>query len=292
MPGRYTVAVAVSICACLLVTAGEVQGAARSGVVPTKAARTAVDTGAKPSPAPEQPPAPEQDDDEKEADDNWKYNVGAQTEINSRLVWRGLAESRGAVMQPEAWAGLYGLTFSAWSSFILSYEAPRDRFSLSAADLALGYVYTLDRVRVEPTIAYFYWSPDLAPQSTAEVGLEISYKLGDFRLVSGNNVDVKRRPGAYYGTVGAKYARTSRQWTVKAFMDLGWATAAFNDEYLARDMTTVNLIEAGASARYDVTDVLYFALHTELTSLASLTLQRSVQEPTLVVGGMAFGAEY
>ncbi len=110
--------------------------------------------------------------------------------------------------------------------------------------------------------------------------------------MSGNNFDVKISPGAYWGVVGGEYERRFRHLTINASFDVAWATSDYNKAYLATDVPAVDLIEASVSMRYALSDVLYVSLHSEGSTLVALSLQRSVQEPTLVNGGVSFGVDY
>jgi hypothetical protein len=175
---------------------------------------------------------------------------------------------------------------------MLVYEPPHGRFSLSSADASLEYALSLDRLKIEPAVSYFYWSSDEAPRSTVEASLKVSYKLGEFRAVSGNYVDVKTSPGAYFGTLGGEYERLFRRWGINASLNVGWATADYNKAYLARDIVAVDVVEGGLSVRYSITSILYFTIHAEASTLVALTIQRSVQEPTLVNGGTNLGIDY
>lgn len=233
------------------------------------------------------------EDDDEAAKSAASATVGAEVDLNSRFLWRGLAESRGAVLQPSAWAGLYGFTATVWSSVMLVYEPPHSRFSLSAVEPSLEYTGILwDRLKVEPQVSYYYWSSDEAPRSTVEAALKLSYRLGAFSVVSGNNFDLKTSPGAYWGVVGGEYERRFRHLTFSTSLDVAWATSDYNKSYLAMNVAAVDLVEAAVSLRYDLSDTLYLSLHSEASTLVALSLQRSVQEPTLVNGGVSFGVDY
>ncbi|MDP9002210.1 MAG: hypothetical protein M3O46_19125 [Myxococcota bacterium] len=197
------------------------------------------------------------------------------------------------MLQPSAWVGLYGVTASVWGSLMLVYEPPHNRFNLSAVEPSIEYTYVFfDRLKVEPSATYFDWSSDETPHSTVEASLKLSYKIEPFRLVIGNNVDLKVVPGAYLGVIGAEYERISHHWTISAALNAAWATADYNKAYFARDFLAFDFVEASISVRYDISDFFYFTVHAEGTTLVALTLQRSVQEPTLFNGGTAIGVDY
>jgi hypothetical protein len=134
--------------------------------------------------------------------------------------------------------------------------------------------------------------PEGLSSTTAEASLGASYRLGDFHVVSGTNVDVSVEPGAYFGTLGLTWGRAKPPWTVKVLADVGWATGKYNYEYLGRNVAAIDVVHAGASARYDLDSVFYLELHIDGSRLVAPTLVGSVWEPTLIVGGAAFGVDW
>src|SRR5262249_50248587 len=146
----------------------------------------------------------------------------------SRVVWRGLPESRGAVLQSSAWAGIYGLSLEGWASYLLNTEGPFDPMSVVGADLTASYAFSIGDFRLRPGLTLLYFPEGLASSTTAEASLGASYALGDFHVVSGTNFDVLLQPGAYFGTLGLTWGHASAPWTVKALADVGWATGKYN----------------------------------------------------------------
>ena len=160
------------------------------------------------------------------------------------------------------------------------------------ADGTASYTFAIGGLRFAPAITLLYFPEGLSSSATAEASLGASYRLGDFRIVSGTNIDVWIEPGAYYGTLGLAWERARSPWTVKALADIGWASGYYNYEYLGRNVAAVNVIHSGVSARYDLGSVLYVELHVDASGLVAPTLIGSVEEPILVVGGVAVGLDW
>lgn len=235
------------------------------------------------------------DEDEDEGDDDESdtaYELGIEMATESRLVWRGLPESRGAVLQSSGWAGLYGLSLEGWASYLLNNEGPFGATSVAGADLTASYAFSVGDLRLRPSLVLLYFPEGLSSSTTAEASLGISYPLGDFRIVSGTNIDIALQPGAYFGTLGLTWGRAKPPWTVKGIADFGWATGKYNYEYLGKNVAAFDVVHAGASVRYDLGAAFYFELHVDMSALVAPTLSGSLQEPTIIVGGAGFGVDW
>lgn len=234
------------------------------------------------------------DDDDEDAgdDEDTAYDLGVELAGESRLVWRGLAESRGAVLQSSAWAGLYGLRVEGWASYLLNTEGSFGPMSVVGADGTASYTFSLGSFRFAPAFTLLYFPEGLSSSATAEASLGVSYRLGDFRIVSGTNIDVWIEPGAYFGTLGLAWQHAKGPWTVKGLADVGWASGDYNYEYLGRNIAAVDVIHTGVSARYDLGEVLYLELHVDGSGLVAPTLAGSVEEPILLVGGVSIGLDW
>jgi hypothetical protein len=216
--------------------------------------------------------------------------VGAEADLNSRFVWRGVAYSAGPVLQPSTWVSVYGFTANVLATLLVNDEPPRRR--LVSVVPSLGYAYAWLRLTVEPGMTVYFSHDDVTPETTVEASFNGSFRLGAFKLVSTNNVDVRSHRGAYFGTLGAKYETSSERWTIEGAVDVGGATAPFNEAYFQVATAAIGLAEASLQARYDISDVFYFALHTEASVLLAPSLRSAVAEPMLMNGGVAVGAEY
>jgi hypothetical protein len=232
------------------------------------------------------------EDEEENEDDETAYELGVELAAESRLVWRGLAESRGAVLQSSGWAGIYGFSVEGWASYILNSEGSFDPMTVVGADVTASYVLSLGPLRLGPGVTLLYFPEGLSSSTTAEASFGASYRLGEFRLVSGTNIDLKLEPGAYFGTFGVSWGRARPPWSVKGIFDVGWATAKYNYEYLGKDVTALDVVHAGVSARYDLGSVFYVDLHVDVSTLVAPTLSGGVHEPLLIVGGAAAGIDW
>jgi hypothetical protein len=228
--------------------------------------------------------APEDEDD----DDDSPYTLGAEVDLNSRYLWRGLALSQGAVAQPSVWGSAYGLNAVLWTNVMLTNEAPK---RLSAIIPAVSYTLEWKKLTIEPGLIYYDTPGQPVPPATAEATLETSLEVGRFaHLLATGYMDIGHAPGALYGTAGVDCAPKIGRWELRAVADLGWATAPFNQTYFDERVTAIDVAEIGGRAEYLLTDVLYVALHAEGSTLLASSLAAG-REATLGNVGVAFGGE-
>ncbi len=249
-----------------------------------------VQAGATQAPAPaseDESDAHDTNEAEREAD---QTVLGAEVDLNSRFIWRGLAFSRGAALQPSAWVSAFGFSASLWSSFMLGAELPRRRPSSLVP--SLHYEYIWKRLTLEPGATIYYNSDELGPSMTAEASLDAAFDLGSgVHLVVTDNVDLKAQAGAYFGTLGARYERAFGRCTARVSTGFGFASATWNSLYLDTRRPTLSLVEGALSLRYDLTESVYGTLHVESSSLLAPALRHHVAEPTLWNNGLTLGIE-
>jgi hypothetical protein len=229
-------------------------------------------------------PAVDTDDDDDEEPD---FSIGAETDLNARYVWRGLALSTGPVAQPAAWATVYGLNAILWTNVMLTNEAPK---RLSAIVPAVSYTFEWEALTIEPGFLYYDTPGQPVPPRTAEASLEAALAVGPIQLVTTDYVDVANAPGAYYGTIGTSWEPKRGRWSFKALVDVGWGTAAFNQVYFDTHSGALDVAEAAGKVQYAIDDVWYVALHAEGSSLLSASIAEG-RPTTLGNVGLTFGGE-
>ena len=233
-------------------------------------------------------------DDETEGNDSGELAGGVDLDLNARYVWRGLALSRGSVLQPSAWVSRYGLTLLGWGNVNINPD-PGGRFSSFLP--ILQYEFQLGLLRLEPQLIGYYF-PRATGESTAEAGLGLSYPVGAIRLIHASYVDVYRHSSSYFGSFGVEHSRAlSRSLHVRVFTDLGVGTAGFNRAYLGVSTGALNVLEGGVALRYALSDWLDLSLHTELSGLLAPSLRDAASaaggdgNATIVNGGVTLAAE-
>jgi hypothetical protein len=227
-------------------------------------------------------------DDDDDDDDGSDFTLGAEADVNSRFIWRGLALSDNPVLQPSAWATVYGLNAVVWTNVMLTNEASN---RLTDILPMVSYTFAWKNLTIEPGFVYYdITDPSSIQATTAEASLEASIEVARFRLRTTDYVDVMHTPGAYFGTFGGSWEPKTGRWSFKALAECGWATGSYNKVYFGAAVTTLDLAEVGASVQYDLTDILYLALHTEGSILLASSLAAG-RESTLGSGGLTFGGQ-
>lgn len=220
----------------------------------------------------------------REHEDDAGAGAGAEADARSRFVWRGVAWSRGPVLQPSAWASASGWSADVWCNVALA-----ERRSLPSAVVAsIERSIEWRALRIAPRIVGYDMPSPSHARTTAEGELSGAIDLDAFEIVSTHSFDVGAAPGAYFGTAGIAFEHERGPLTLAISGDVAWASAPLYREYFARDAFGVYLAEAALSFRWDIGDVLYAAVRAEGSALLSPALRRA-SEPTLLSAGAAFG---
>lgn len=233
--------------------------------------------------------APTPRDDAHDDDvDPGSVGVGAESDVSSRFIWRGVAWSRGPVLQPSVSASAIGLTGDVWCNY------PLERQWRSEPSAVVGSVtrdFAWRALRIEPGFVVYDMPRAARARSTAEASLDVAFALGDLRLATTHALDVGTRPRAYFGTVGVEYEREMARFTFTGEADVGWASAELNRDYFRRAVPAVDVARLAIAARYELTDVFYVVLHAEGSTLVAPALRRNAAEPTLASVGATLGFE-
>jgi len=220
-----------------------------------------------------------------------KVTYGSEVDFNSQYVWRGIAYSDGAVMQPSVWVSAFDLTFSVWGNFVLNKEANQGEFN--EVDLILSYTREWENITVEPTLQFYLYPNQEEAPATGELSLMLSYPVGFIRLFTDQTLDIIRYGGSYFGEAGLSYEHEFRSnLLLEASVHLGWSSSKFNEVYLELPKAAFSVAEGGLSLTYSLKGSLYFRPHIGITTLVDGDLRDQVDNPTLLVGGLAVGLEF
>ena len=184
-----------------------------------------------------------QADTDAKAESEGGVSYGAEIDMNSRYLWRGLALSHGAVLQPSVHLSAHGATITAWNNTFLGSEPDlTNRFG--ELDLIAEYQESLGKLTITPSfIAYIY--PQGSP--TGELGAGVGYDLSVLKVSTHQFVDVIDNAGGYYADVGLSRAQPlGAKITLDGATVLGWCSGRFTRFYLARDMRGLGLGAASA----------------------------------------------
>jgi hypothetical protein len=231
------------------------------------------------------------------------WTFGAESDFNSKYVWRSLAFSQGAVWQPSAYVGFSGLTFQVWSNFVLN-GAEANHHQFNEIDYRFSYKYTIGDFTIEPAYTiYSYPNQDksLSP-TTGETEIQIAYAMGDFTLETTHFFDVQANKGGYVGELGLQFEKeTGAGLTLAAAARLLFANATFNAYYIQSGLAGglySFVLELGAT--YVFAGGFYLRPHLEWNNILDSNVRAAVEtsdgislrKPSLFNIGIAAGFSF
>src|SRR5258707_12575800 len=147
---------------------------------------------------------------------------GAECDVSSRYMWRGLALSQGAVAQPSVWLTHSAFTLTLWGSGALD---ARDPSGFHELDPSIGYERDLGGWSLKPSV-YWYRYPGAADPGSTEMELVVSRGIkGSIRAFARQTVDVGAYSGASSGAFGlSRESEAEGRWTWTAGGQLMWGS--------------------------------------------------------------------
>jgi hypothetical protein len=219
----------------------------------------------------------------------WMF--GGEADLNSIYVWRGLALSDGAVLQPSVWVSRSNFTLSGWGNFVLNKEPNQGQFN--EFDLVISYRGIWKNFEVEPAIQFYTYPNQPGEPSTGEFSIQVSYLIGSFVIETAHYFDFIEYGGAYIGEVGLEYHREiSSKLSVDGALRFDWANAKFNGVYALWEKSAFNGMAVEISLTYYLKDFLYVRPHLEWNHRLDKDMRRWLAKPTIANFGFAVGMEY
>lgn len=172
-------------------------------------------------------------------------SITGEVDAVSRYVWRTLAYSEGAVVQPSATLGFRSLELNAWANVDPSFAGTG---SLTEVDLSVLWTLDLGVIEAIPSVM-LYTYPHVAGANTGEVQLELRRDIpGNLGAFVRHSTDVLDYPGASF-----TFAGLDREWSfedggsLSLAAQVGRGSRRFSDAYLPG---TPALRVAGLSASW------------------------------------------
>lgn len=233
--------------------------------------------------------AQENPNDSREEDSVATY--GSVVDFNSRYVWRGIALSEGAVMQPSVSVSAFDFNFSVWSNFVLNNEVNQGKFN--EVDLILSYSREWKKIIIEPTVQFYLYPNQEDSPTTGEISLKVSYPVGPIHVFTSHAFDIVKYGGSYFGDAGVSYEyEFHSELSMKTSLSLGWASSKFNDVYLGLPKSAFNVASGDLSLTYYLKKFLYICPHVGFSVLIDGELRHQVENPTIANLGLAVGIEF
>lgn len=217
---------------------------------------------------------------------------GIELDLNSRYVFRGLALSQGAVVNPSVYVSRGPWTFSLWANFVA-----RDRTNhgqINEVDPTLTYSTAWRGLTIEPSLTYYGLINQPGGASTAELGVRLALPLsGGFELFTNHGLDLHEFDHAWYGDLGVE-----RTWQVSSGIELvaavraAGASRSFHEAYAGVTASGWSYVGIDLEARVAISASFFLRTHLALTSLRGRALRSNVDDPDLAAGGIGFGAVF
>jgi hypothetical protein len=238
------------------------------------------------APSDEPPPAPA--DDAGNAGAAKALSYGAEVDVSSRYVWRGLAFSEYPVLQPSARLSAYGATLGLSSSAYLGAE-PGVEDTVSELDVTGNYTFTFGATSLTPSIGAFFYPH--APW-TSELGATLSQDLSVLLLQTRQALDIADNAGGWYGDVAAGRSQPlGASVLLNATTSLGWGSGSFGRYYIDDSIVGMHwgALQLDTSLVISATDAVYLRLHGTASRLVERSIRELAPEANLLSGGLALG---
>lgn len=191
-------------------------------------------------------------------------SFGAEADLNSSYIWRGIRFNEGLLVQPSAWISAYGFTCTAWANVVADEKDPAVETGLNEMDFILEYAIMAGNVELAPSFTYYHY-PEDETFNTGELALRAVLPVGPASLATDQIVDVMEYEGAYFGDVGIEYEREiNSMLSFSSYLYVRWASATFNESYVGLSKGALNVTDLGVALPCYITENLYLTPHVEL----------------------------
>ena len=219
--------------------------------------------------------------------------AGAEVDVVSRYVWRGVPYSDGAAVQPSIWASVDALTFSFWSNLVVADRIDRGRFN--HLFVMATYSHDVGRFTIEPSVQAYHTRAvgDVAAVTTAEGVLRVSAAAGAFELFTDHSVDLHAYRGGYIGDVGLGHEQPigARYRLTTEFL-VSWSNAAYNSGFVGVATSGLNYAALNGRVAIRLDDRWSLRPHVEWQPILDTNLRRALGSNMFFSAGVALSAAF
>ena len=217
---------------------------------------------------------------------------GAEVDLNSRYVWRGIAFSEGPALNPYVYLSIGDFTVSGWGNFLLTDQDKEFQGQFNEADIYAAYAFEKDAFSLEATYQHYYY-PNTDWEDTGEVEIKLAYAFDDISVFTSHTLDVESISGAYFAELGLEAEHElSDTAKLEGGVYLGYGNADFNEAYIGPSIDALDVAGASLDVTWYPVKNIYLRPHVEYTSLLHDDLRQAVESPDLVNVGLAAGVEF
>jgi hypothetical protein len=215
-------------------------------------------------------------------------SYGAELDVTSRYMSRGLAWSERPVLQPSARVADHGVTLGVGGNVYLIDETA-SASGFSELDLSTKYDLVLGRTTFSPSLSAYIYPEE---SDTAELGATLSYDLELLTLQTRHALDVLDNAGGWYGDFGAFRSQPlGSRVTLETTASMAWCSGSFGRYYVDESLRGMHFGAAilDSSLMVLATEAVYFRLHGTLSRMLEQRIRDSAGDDVLFGGGLALG---
>jgi hypothetical protein len=222
-------------------------------------------------------------DNEASGDDKL-LSFGAEFDVNSKYIWRGVVYEDNLVVQPTAWVAAHGLTLSVWNNH--TSQPGGGWMHANEVDLEASYAKELTGLETEVRFGYYSYPTQEDSPPTGEMSVKLGVPFRGFSLATNQSLDVVRYPGSYFGDMELTFEHEMIGGLgLELSTSAGWASAEFNETYSGLRKTAFNLVSGGAAITCPLWGQVYAKPHVEWFHIMDSELAAWTKRDAVNVGG-------
>lgn len=213
-----------------------------------------------------------------------------EVDVNSHYVWRGIAYSRGMVVNPSLTVGRGDFSLNAWANVDHDPAAPR---ALNEVDWTLGWSNTLAGVALKPS-ALLYTYPTTPAPSTCELALEADVPVAPgLSTFTQQSVDVRAFRGAAWTAGGLRVELPTRHGiTLSGSASFGRGWWRFASAYASPALEGLNVVNAGVAADVALPGGFSMRPHLDAYRVGNRAVRTTLTGDTPLVFGVAIDGAF
>ena len=219
--------------------------------------------------------------------------AGADVDVVSRYVWRGVPYSEGPTVQPSMWTSVGPLTFSFWSNLVVADRIERGQFN--HLFVMATYSAQIAGVTVEPSIQAYHTNAvgEVDAVDTAEAVVRLSAPTGPFEIFTDHTVDLHTYRGAYIGDAGIGHQRQlGARYQLATELLVSWSTARYNEGFVGVSTSGLNYASLSGRLAIRLDDHWSLRPHAEWQPILDANLRRAMGSNAFLTAGLMVSASF
>ena len=209
--------------------------------------------------------------------------VSVRIDFLSRYVWRGLAWSRGPVLQPSVSVEQGPFSVTGWANVGLDR---RDGSSLNEVDLILSHQASTGKLEIESCLQFFAYPDQEDSPGTGEAVVSVYYPVGPLTAYLSHAADFIHYRGAHYTEIGLAHAHElGACTTLNVTAGVSAGSRKFNDVYVGVARSAWNVVSLEVALEHGLSPGWKLRSSLAVTELLDCDLRASGVDRRLMVIG-------